>query len=89
MKTAIVSQKGWVVIPREIRDRYGMQPGTKVAIVEYGGVVSLVPLPEDPLAAMRGFLKGDRSLTQELLAERRRERAHEQEKIERRGGASR
>ncbi len=81
MKTVTVSKKGWIVIPREIRERYGMHPGTKVAVVDYGGVLSLVPLPEDLIAASRGFLKGGPSLTQELLEERRREREREEAKL--------
>ena len=81
MNTAIVSKKGWVVIPKEIRERYGMQPGTKVAIVEYGGIISLMPLPEDPIEAAWGMLKrpkGVPSLTEELIEEHRREVARDE-----------
>ncbi len=77
MKTATVSQKGWIVIPREIRERYGIHPGTKVAVIEYGGTLSLVPLPADPIESARGFLTPGPSLSQELLAEHRRERQRE------------
>jgi len=83
MKTAVVSQKGWIVIPRETRDRYGMHPGTKVAIVDYGGTISLVPLSGDPIQAMRGFLKGGPSLTLELLDEHLRESERDEAKLRR------
>ncbi len=88
MKVATVSQKGWIVIPREIRELYGMHPGTKVAIVDYGGGVSLVPLPDDPIEAAQGFLQdgSDEPLTEELLKERRREYEREEAKIQRFGG---
>lgn len=71
---ATVSPKGWVVIPKALRERYGFQPGTKVAFVEYGGLVALVPVPDDPVAAMYGMLAGGPSLTEDLLAEHRAER---------------
>lgn len=74
---AIVSKKGWVVIPKALRERHGLKPGIRVAFVEYGGVISLVPLPEDPIDAFHGFLKGGPPLTQELLEEHRRERERE------------
>ncbi len=81
MKTMTVSQKGWIVIPKEIRERYGIHPGTKVAIVDYGGGISLVPLPEDPIEAMKGMFtrpEGLPPLTQELIEEHRREVAHDE-----------
>ncbi len=75
---ATISQKGWVVIPKALRERYGFQPGAKVAFVEYGGMLALVPVPEDPVAAMYGMLADGPSLTEELLAEHRAEKIREQ-----------
>jgi AbrB family looped-hinge helix DNA binding protein len=71
--TAKVSSKGSVVIPAEIRKRYQIQPGDVLAFVDYGGQLSLIRVPDDPIAAGRGMLKGGQSLTQELLEEHRRE----------------
>jgi AbrB family looped-hinge helix DNA binding protein len=71
--TAKVSSKGSVVIPAEIRKRYQIQPGDVLAFVDYGGQLSLIRVPGDPIAAGRGMLKGGPSLTQELLEEHRRE----------------
>ena len=73
MATAKISQKGWVVIPVEYRRRYGLKPGDTVRIVDYGGVLSLVPSLRDPVDDARGMLP-DASLTKALLAERARER---------------
>lgn len=77
MSTATVSAKGWVVIPASLRRKYRIEPGGQVSIVDYGGVLSLVPLPEDPLRAGRGLLRGEKSLTAALLRERRQERRRE------------
>ncbi|MEJ2559411.1 MAG: AbrB/MazE/SpoVT family DNA-binding domain-containing protein [Anaerolineae bacterium] len=72
--TAKVSSKGSVVIPAEIRKRYQIQPGDMLAFVDYGGQLSLIRVPDDPIAAGRGMLKSGPSLTQELLEEHRREK---------------
>jgi len=71
--TLTVSAKGWVVIPAEIRKKYGLTPGKKVRIVEYGGGFSMFPVPDNPIAAAEGMLAGGPSLTKELIEEHRRE----------------
>ena len=63
-----VSSKGWVVIPAELRDRYDLKPGTAVDVVDYGGVLAIVPVKENPIAESAGMLAGGgKSLTQALL----------------------
>ncbi|MSQ15568.1 MAG: AbrB/MazE/SpoVT family DNA-binding domain-containing protein [Dehalococcoidia bacterium] len=69
-----VSKKGWAVIPHDIRERYNIQPGEQVQVVDYGGYIAIVPAPENPLRMARGLLKGGSSLTQALLEDRRQER---------------
>ncbi len=77
MTVATISAKGWIVIPNELRKRYGLRTGDKVALVDYGGVLSIVPALTDPVEEAAGSLRGDRSLTRALLAERAEERARE------------
>ncbi|HEY88233.1 MAG TPA: AbrB/MazE/SpoVT family DNA-binding domain-containing protein [Thermoflexia bacterium] len=50
-QTMTVSSKGWVVIPKELREAYNITPGTKVQIVDYGESLQIIPVPEDPIAA--------------------------------------
>lgn len=69
-----VSEKGWVVIPAALRKKYHLHPGTEVQVVDYGGVLALVPQLADPVRQAAGLLKGKPSLTQALLVERRKER---------------
>lgn len=73
LATSTVSGKGWVVIPREIREKYGLQRGAKVHVVDLGGHIILIPAAKDPVAAARGMLKGGPPMTEGLLADRRRE----------------
>ena len=78
MESVAVSAKGWVVIPAELRRKYNLRPGVRVRIVDYGGVLSIVPENDDPVANAAGMLHCRKSLTEALLAEHRAELAHEQ-----------
>lgn len=78
MHTATVSAKGWVVIPKAIRERHGLKKGSRVQVLDYGQLVAIVPLPDDPVEALHGMFEGGLSLTGELLAERKAERAREE-----------
>ena len=71
MKTATLSAKGWVVIPQQMRRRYGLKKGDKVHVIDYGGVISLVPASAHPVKAAAGMLKGRTSLTGALVRSRR------------------
>jgi AbrB family looped-hinge helix DNA binding protein len=77
MSFTTVSPKGWVTIPIELRRKYGLKSGTHVHIVDYGGVLALVPAAEDAVQQAMGMLKGSSSLTQALLAERKQELSRE------------
>ena len=83
--TLTISNKGWVVIPADLRKKYNLMPGTEVVIVDYGGVLAIVPAMKDPVKQGYGMLKGGPSLTQALLKERAAERKREEAKIKRRG----
>jgi len=72
-----ISNKGWVVIPAELRKKYNLLPGTEVMIVDYGGVLSIIPALEKPVKQGRGLLKELPSLTKDLLQERRKEKSRE------------
>jgi AbrB family looped-hinge helix DNA binding protein len=77
-----ISNKGWVVIPAELRKKYNLLPGTEVVIVDYGGVLSIIPALQNPIKQGRGMLKGLPSLTQELRKERGKERSREDRKAQ-------
>jgi AbrB family looped-hinge helix DNA binding protein len=75
--TLKISQKGWVVIPAKIRKKYNLKPGDEVHVVDYGGVLSLIPAWEDPLEHASGMLKRKSSLIEALMKERQREQESE------------
>jgi len=68
-----LSQKGWVVIPAVLRKKYGLRTGASLQVVDYGGVLALVPAFKDPVKEGAGILKGVGSLTQMTVEEHRRE----------------
>jgi bifunctional DNA-binding transcriptional regulator/antitoxin component of YhaV-PrlF toxin-antitoxin module len=66
-----------VVIPAELRRKHNLQPGAEVQVVDYGGVLALVPTLHDPVQQAAGMLRGRKSLRRTLLAEHRAERRRE------------
>ena len=72
---AKVSSKGWIVIPAVLRHKYDLKPGDRVYVVDYGGVVSLVPHSTEPVAHAAGLVKGRRSLTKALMEEHHEQNA--------------
>lgn len=81
-----ISQKGWVVIPAELRKKYHLSPGTEVVVVDYGGVLSIIPAMRDPIQQGRGLLKDLPSLTEDVLKEHAEELAREEARIKRLNG---
>lgn len=56
MDIVTISPKFQVVIPREIRERLGLEPGQKVQALVYENRIEFIPVR--PLKRMRGFLQG-------------------------------
>ena len=56
MTTVTVSPKFQVVIPVEIRERLGIQPGQKIHAIAFNDRVELIPVRS--ARSLRGFLKG-------------------------------
>src|SRR3954467_7718904 len=80
MPIATVSEKGWVVIPKEYRDLLGLKKGSKVVVVYDGeGIYIALPSPDPAGEALGKFADGP-SLTEALLEERAAERKREDEK---------
>jgi AbrB family looped-hinge helix DNA binding protein len=73
MKTTTVSEKGWVVIPNEIREKYNIKKGDKVNIVDYGDIIAIIPASKDVIRDSEGIFKSKKSLTKSLLDNRKEE----------------
>lgn len=73
MATVRALAKGQVVIPVEIRKKYHIEPGTEMQIMEYGGIIYLIPPVEDPIKTACGILPAKPSLSENLLKERKKD----------------
>ncbi|HLA97048.1 MAG TPA: AbrB/MazE/SpoVT family DNA-binding domain-containing protein [Anaerolineales bacterium] len=62
--------KGQIVIPVELRRKYGIQACTKINIIDTGEAILLKPVTEESLKRLQGRLKG-KGVLKSLLEERR------------------
>jgi AbrB family looped-hinge helix DNA binding protein len=76
----VISSKGQVVIPAELRQQFGLEKGTPATWTEEQGRLVLTPITARRLREIRGFLKpkpGEPSMFEEHFADRERERERE------------
>jgi len=71
------SSKYQIAIPKAIRRKLDIRPGQRFLISERDGNIVVTPVPADPIRHLRGILSEGPSVTEELLAERRRDLEHE------------
>jgi bifunctional DNA-binding transcriptional regulator/antitoxin component of YhaV-PrlF toxin-antitoxin module len=71
-----MTTKGQVVIPQTLRKKYRLEPGMKVQWIDMGTVIKLIPIPKDPIDALRGCAKNE-GLTSLLLETRKMDKSIE------------
>ncbi len=71
MVTVKVSSKGQIVLPKSIREKFGINAGDEVEILDFGSEIVIVPLRK---ASLRGLVKFDKPV-KEILREVREEEA--------------
>ena len=75
-----VTSKGQVVIPKRLREKYGILPVTVIRWIEKDHGILMVPESEDPIKAARGMFQGT-GLLSAYLKEKKLERQKENKKI--------
>lgn len=75
MQTA-VTKRGQTVIPAKIRKKYHIQPGDYLVWLDDGQTIKVIPVPADPIRALRGRGRGEQ-LVERLLMARRQDRDRE------------
>jgi len=65
-----VTKKGQTTIPAAIRKRHRIRGGDRLVWLDDGEVIRIVPVPKDPLKALRGAGQGE-GLLESLLQSRR------------------
>ncbi len=67
-----VTTQGRFTIPAAIRRKYGITPGTRIAVEQKGNTIELRPITPAYIDSIRGILKtkpGEKPMTQELVEE--------------------
>ena len=67
-----VTAKGQIVIPVELRRKYGIKSGTRIVITDNGDSITLKPITEQYISSLRGSLRG-KSVLKALVEERRKD----------------
>lgn len=71
---ASISVKGQIVIPADLRRKYGIEPGAKIFIEDEGDRIVLRPITTQYIRSLRGSFKDGKNAMKVLKEERRRER---------------
>ena len=77
-----VTQKGQLVIPKELREKHGIAPNSEVIVTEVGDHIAIFPAP-DPLRQGRGMLRFDRPVVELIQEARAEERRFEKRRLKR------
>lgn len=73
MMTVKTLAKGQIVIPAKLRQKYHIKEGSELQVLEYGGMIHLIPPLADPIKAAAGCLPKSPELAKRLLRERARD----------------
>ncbi len=68
--------KGQIVIPADLRRKYGIKAGTRIAVIDTGEAILLRPVNEESLKRLQGRLKG-KGVLKSLMEERRKDAERE------------
>jgi len=68
-----VTKRAQTAVPAAIRERYNIQDGDFLEWIDDGQVIKIIPIPADPIKALRGSAKGER-LNERLLTSRQEDK---------------
>jgi AbrB family looped-hinge helix DNA binding protein len=72
----VITKRGQTVVPAPIRKRYAIEEGDRLVWIDDGQVIKVIPVPSDPIRALRGRGKGE-NLLEALLKSRQEDRLRE------------
>ncbi len=71
-----VTKRAQTVVPAALRERYGIKDGDFLEWIDDGEIIKVIPIPADPIEALRGSARGER-LLERLLESRRQDAERE------------
>ena len=75
MQTTL-TRRGQTVVPAQIRKRYDLREGDQLVWLDDGQNIKVIPVPADPIRALRGAGRGEH-LVEKLLISRQEEKRRE------------
>jgi AbrB family looped-hinge helix DNA binding protein len=81
METSILTSKGQLLIPKRIRNKYGIKSGVKVIFEDTEGGVVIRPMNEHYFKSFRGILKSTGKLKEEMHEMKEEEKKLEDRKL--------
>lgn len=73
---AKVTSNGQISLPASLRRRWGAD---RVLVIDRGDYALVRPLPDDPIAELRGSIRADAPSLEDLRAQERRDEARREE----------
>ena len=70
-----VTKRGQVSVPSQVRKKLKIGPETELEWVVEGATARVIPVPSDPIRAIRG--SGKKGMVKRLLRDRRQDRQRE------------
>ena len=67
-----VTKRAQTVVPAALRERYGIKGGDHLEWIDDGRVIKVIPIPADPIKALRGSARGE-NLVEKLIESRRKD----------------
>jgi bifunctional DNA-binding transcriptional regulator/antitoxin component of YhaV-PrlF toxin-antitoxin module len=74
-----LSSRGQTAVPAKIRKKFHLEPQSRLEWLITGDVLTVIPIPKDPIRAFRGSLKG-RYTGEKFLKDRRQDRERERQR---------
>ena len=81
METSVLTSKGQLLIPKRLRNKYGIKSGVKVLFEEIDGGVLIRPINEQYFKSFRGMLSSTGKLKEEMKAYKIDEKKEEERKL--------
>lgn len=81
METSVLTTKGQLLIPKRIRNKYGIKSGVKIIFEETENGVVIRPMNEDYFNSFRGILKSAGNLKEEMKEMKEEEKKLEERKF--------
>jgi AbrB family looped-hinge helix DNA binding protein len=74
MDKAVVTVKGQIVIPSNLRRKFGIKKGTQVYVYERNGEIAIKPITDDYIRNMAGISGTKGKLLKALMVDKAKER---------------